>query len=660
MASIELATGAPGRAVIEVSEAQTGSPGVALRAALAALEADDRSLADDRLEAVAGRYAVVADYADLLRLRLRVVSGAFEETIALGAAWRHADSPLESERYELMGTAHAALGDSEAARSVWARAADATDDGARLAALHLKLAESFEADGDVDAAAESYLKVWTAHPLRPESERAAAALDAIAKRRGADPRTGTHHRNRGDTLYLRRRNEAALAAYERALASKTLSAPEVRRARRQRAQTLFRLRRYTDAVAAFERLPASVENRIDRARAVARAGDPVRGARELEAIAREARGRRAARALYLAGLLWDGEGETDRARALFEEVVRSASGTSYANAALWSFGWAAFRAGRIDEAKASFERLLEHDADGIAALRTRYWLARTQERAGVGGAAESFAAIAREFPFSYYGWRARLRVEAVSASEPAAAIPLGPVTLGPADMARPRILLEAGLETEARRELDRLHPRAESLGDRLALSNLYANSGDFHRSQRLIVDEYAESLARGPIPSQLELWWHAWPAPFGDGMRRATSNGAMIEPELVYALMREESGYRPAVVSIAGARGLLQIMPETGERLAADVALAEFTADDLFLPDVNLRLGSHYLSTLLERFDGQKSAAIASYNAGPVAVSRWLDPALEDDEWVESIPYDQTRTYVKRVLRSLYAYRVLY
>jgi soluble lytic murein transglycosylase len=124
--------------------------------------------------------------------------------------------------------------------------------------------------------------------------------------------------------------------------------------------------------------------------------------------------------------------------------------------------------------------------------------------------------------------------------------------------------------------------------------------------------------------------------------------------------MREESAYRPTVVSVVGARGLLQIMPETGERLAQELALADFDPDDLFEPAVNIRLGSHYLRTLLIRFDGQLSAAIASYNAGPNAVVRWIDPELDDDEWVEAIPYDQTRAYVKRVLRSLYAYRVLY
>jgi soluble lytic murein transglycosylase len=659
-ASIELAPDDAAIGRIDVTGAQQGRPGAALRAALAASEAGDRSLADDRLEALAARYPVIADYADLFRLRLRVDSGATEDAIAFGAAWRHADSPLEADRYELLGTAHAALGNAEEARAAWARAAETTDDGALLAALQLKLAESFEAGGDLDAAAASYLEIWTAHPLQPESERAAAALDAIAEQRGAELRTGVHHRKRGDGLYRQHRNEAALAAYERALAFKTLSASETRRAQRQRAQTLFRLRRYREAVPAFGKLRATDENQIDRARAVARANDAARGARDLEAIGRMARGRPAARALYLAALLWEGEGETERARALYDTVVRSASGTSYANAALWRLGWAAFREDRIDEAKAAFGRLLESDGDAISSLRSRYWLARAQERAGDAQAAQAFSDMAREFPFSYYGWRARLRVDSVWRTAPVPAIPDGVSALAADELARPRILLEAGLEAEARRELDRLYPRADGLGDRLALSNLYATNSDFHRAQRLIVEAYAESLARGPVPDQLDLWWHAWPAPFAEGMRRATSDGDFIEPGLIYALMREESGYRPGVVSIAGARGLLQIMPETGERLARDVALADFTADDLFVPDVNMRLGSHYLRELLERFDGQKSAAIASYNAGPLAVSRWLDPSLEDDEWVESIPYEQTRSYVKRVLRSLHVYRVLY
>ena len=138
---------------------------------------------------------------------------------------------------------------------------------------------------------------------------------------------------------------------------------------------------------------------------------------------------------------------------------------------------------------------------------------------------------------------------------------------------------------------------------------------------------------------------------------------AVIDPALVWAIMREESGYRPWITSSAGARGLLQIMPETAERLARRNGFRDFQPEDLYTPEVNIALGSAYLNELARRFPNRISAAIGSYNAGPRAVSDWLrgDRAeLEDDAWVEEIPYQQTRTYVKRVLRSLVVYRAFY
>jgi len=661
-AAVEITLDGPEFDVLRVESRERGNPGAALGTAVAAWRAENWELARDLLQGVSGRYPVVADHADLLLLRIALEVGDAAKTAELASAWDHADPSLGAEVSEILGNARATLGDSTAARNAWQAAIAGDPLGANHARLHLKLADSFAADGDFAAALKSFLEVWTGHPTSPQAEPANAALDRIAAERGSDPRTATHYRRRADVFFRRHDNEAALADYERALAMGMLGKSETRRASRQRAQTLFRLRRYPEAVEAYGALRPAPEYLTERARAIARAGDPVAGARELEVIARNSKGRVSARALFLAGLLWDGEGKSERARSLFERVIRTAAGTSYANVALWNFGWSAYREGRIDEARRSFERLLSHDAKGVSALRARYWLARTREAQGDLAAEAAFAELAREFPLSYYGWRARLRVDdrALPRRKSDRAIDLGSESLGPEAMARPRILLEAGLEAEGRRELDHLYPQAESLADRLALSNLYANSGDFNRSQRLIVEEFSTSLARGPIPEQLEMWWYAWPAPYGEDMRRATGDGDWIEPGLVYALMREESGYRPTVVSAVGARGLLQIMPETGERLAQDVAMSDFDPDDLFEPAVNIRLGSHYLRNLLIRFDGQLSAAIASYNAGPTAVSRWIDPELDDDEWVESIPYDQTRAYVKRVLRSLYAYRVLY
>jgi soluble lytic murein transglycosylase len=363
----------------------------------------------------------------------------------------------------------------------------------------------------------------------------------------------------------------------------------------------------------------------------------------------------------LAALLREGEGEIERAHELYAAVLRQSPRSSYADAARWRLGWSAFRDGRNQEAIGYFEALEATEKDPVAALRPRYWRIRAGEQLGEADIDARYAALAREFPLSYYGWRARERAGEDSAARSLAKLRRGRAALIQKQLARPRILLEAGLEEQARLELNQLFRRARGLDDRLALAQLYANAGDFHHPQRLMVDAYTESLARGPVPDQLDLWWHAWPMPFDEEMRGATLDGVKIEPQLVYAVMREESGYRPEVVSVSGARGLLQLMPETAERVARDAQVGGFSVEDLFLPRVNIQLGSDYLTSLLRRFDGRASAAIGSYNAGPRVVAQWIaDGPTEDDAWVEEIPYDQTRSYVKRVLRSLHAYRVLY
>jgi len=392
------------------------------------------------------------------------------------------------------------------------------------------------------------------------------------------------------------------------------------------------------------------------------------GIRRLEEIAARKGDPSAAPAHLLAALLLEDAREPDRARqhylALLRGWPRSAEGVE----AVWRLGWEAYRQGRYHTAMGYFARLEPLEPDEISRLRARYWRARAAEKDGQAElAATEFERIALEYPLSYYGWRASARVRGTAAggAPPPApraspAIPRGQAVLTPAQLARPRILLEAGLTPEALGELDALFDRARGLEDRLALAALYADAGEWNRPQRLVVDAYSETLARSPDADSLDLWWYSWPAPFAEEVSGATA-GRRVAPELVYAIMREESGYRPRVLSVSGARGLLQLMPETAEQVARGAALPAVAADDLFVPQVNIALGSAYLDELLGRFDGRASAAIGSYNAGPHRVAAWLDDAtLDDDEWVEAIPYDQTRAYVKRVLRSLHAYHVLY
>ncbi len=634
------------------------SPGRALRAAVDAMQRGDDEDAEVLLRALARDHPVIADYADWLRLRLLVQSGRTEEAIALAAVWPHEDSPLRADVYTDLGRAYAALGREEDARSAWQIARRSATDESRLAALQMAIAESLRRSGDLRAAGEGFVYVWSHYPLSPEEEGASRALDEIEPALGEVLRTPHQARRRGDAFFRARRNEAALRSYDHALATRRLSASDASRARRKRAETLFRLRRYSEAASAFAALPQDDEVRVYHARSVVRSGDVLGGAALLAKIGRRSRSQ-GARATLLAGILYDDEGETAHARELYLRVTRMGS-SAHASSALWSLGWAAYREGKDEDALGYFEQLESRGADALSRLRARYWRARTAERAGRPDAAQRFTELAREFPFSYYGWRARSRAGTDAGERAAPAVEPGVSVLPPRALARPRILLEAGMRSEALEELNRLFVRARGLEDRLALAQMYEEAGNYSRPQRLMLDPYREALARGPDPRWIEMWWYAWPAPWAEEVEQATG-GAGAEPALVWAVMREESGYRPAVVSVSGARGLLQLMPETAERLARELSLGPVSADDLFRPLVNIRLGSHYLANLLRRFHGRASAAIGSYNAGPEAVARWTEGStLEDDEWVEAIPYDQTRQYVKRVLASLHVYRVLH
>jgi soluble lytic murein transglycosylase len=368
------------------------------------------------------------------------------------------------------------------------------------------------------------------------------------------------------------------------------------------------------------------------------------------------------RARFLAALLLDGRGYDERATEHFRAVARSKASASMGDAAAWRLGWGAYRRGQYAAAIAHFDRLIRRkQGDAIGQLRPRYWRARALQRRGDPSAEGEFTRIAREFPLTYYGWRARERAHDDGRRIQAPKIAVGQGRLSPTQLERPRILLEAGLDEAARNEVSRLGRQARGLDERLELARLATDAGDYNRAQRLVVDPYTEVLARGPIPRHEELWWYAWPSAYQTLVDEATADPDSVNSELVYSIMREESGYRAKIVSPVGARGLLQIMTPTGERLARDSGLPSFVADDLFVPRTNIGLGSFYLTELTSRFSGRLAPAIASYNAGPEAVAEWALPSLEDDdEWVESIPYDQTRSYVRRVLRSLHAYRLLY
>ncbi|QQR81202.1 MAG: transglycosylase SLT domain-containing protein [Deltaproteobacteria bacterium] len=135
-----------------------------------------------------------------------------------------------------------------------------------------------------------------------------------------------------------------------------------------------------------------------------------------------------------------------------------------------------------------------------------------------------------------------------------------------------------------------------------------------------------------------------------------------IDPFLVYAIMRQESRYRPSIVSPVGAIGLLQIMPYTGRKLSKEAGWSVFTPSWLRDPLTNIELSVFYLKKLDNLFAGKWYATVASYNAGEFAVSQWLKQrhGLSEEEFIEEIPYGETRDYVKKIYTNWKAYQTIY
>ena len=135
-----------------------------------------------------------------------------------------------------------------------------------------------------------------------------------------------------------------------------------------------------------------------------------------------------------------------------------------------------------------------------------------------------------------------------------------------------------------------------------------------------------------------------------------------LDPMLIFALMRQESTYHPTIVSPAGAVGMMQIMPGTGAKVAALSGMGSYSNDRLREPDVNIALGIWYLGRLMDRFDGQYPMAVGSYNGGPHNIGRWLRSkhGIGMEEFVDEIPFNETRDYVKKVVRNYASYLAIY
>ncbi len=188
----------------------------------------------------------------------------------------------------------------------------------------------------------------------------------------------------------------------------------------------------------------------------------------------------------------------------------------------------------------------------------------------------------------------------------------------------------------------------------------YHQMGELRRAITLMRRAYPQHLTAGGEQLPAEILQVIFPLTYWESIRKQSALRG-LDPYLIAALIAQESTFDPQIRSVANAWGLMQIVPATGRRLARSLGIRRFTTATLTNPEINIRMGTLHFSQLVEQYGGTYYA-LASYNAGGSRVVRWKAeaPGLDEEEFIDNIPFPETQNYVKRILGTAEDYRMLY
>lgn len=401
-------------------------------------------------------------------------------------------------------------------------------------------------------------------------------------------------------------------------------------------RSLFRQKRYTEAADAY----TEAEDLYSAARSLYRCGNEERFVKALDGL-RKMRDKRAAALILAHASDKRRDGETVEALKLFESVRYKYPRKSAE--AVWLIGWTHYMNRNYNEAIKAFGDLYGVFDD----TRSLYWMARATEKTGR-KAAHLYTKLREADDF--YGTLARSRSGAVKTSFDGTLAPISRKdTVFMPEIERADLLYAVGLKKEAISEIRLLASRAEDPHAVAALAYRLHDLGEYNRAISLLW-RIPVKMRPQEVLYPTAYWLHV----------KAAAGEYGLDPYLLLSVMREESRFNREAYSVAGAMGLMQLMPSTAKRLAKALNMKITGTDDIYDVRVNLKLGSFYLSRLIKEF-GSHFPALAAYNAGESNVRRWLKRGRYEsfDEFVEDIPYPETKKYIKRIMTTHYRYSLL-
>ena len=563
--------------------------------------------------------------------------------------------------------------------------------------LELILGRAYAAAGDSAKAVAVLRHLYFTLPLSPEAAAAQSELQKLASTPGISPPTFSERKTRADLLARGRRFQDAADAYRDLLnGAPPEDKPVIQLAL---AENLYRsgqnreARRLLDEVAPTS--PELAAQRLYDIGEMQRAADDEDGFLKTVDQIRQAAPTSVwlQQALLSAGNIYLLRKDYDKAIDYYRELEQRFPNGPRAPYSHWKVAWLSLRQGRLADAKAGFEQQIARYPNSTEVPAALYWRARLAEEDGDAAmAAAHYQKVSERFRNYYYGSLARdrvskLRLPAVSehADSPGggasdadgdpphyALLEHLPAISGfpaikddapPEDnlrLEKARLLENGGLLDFAVRELKAAadDPNASWLPAEIA--RMYQDAGRYDAAvealKRAVPNYFALDLATLP-----RSYWEAlFPKPYWPDLKKFSSaNG--LDPYLVASLIRQESEFNPGAVSAKNALGLMQLLPKVGRGVARQVRLRHYSTPQLFNPSINMQLGTRYFRSMVDQFGGFEYA-LAAYNAGDDRVKDWQSAGKYRDvqEFVESIPFTETREYVQAIMRNANVYKQLY
>jgi len=554
------------------------------------------------------------------------------------------------------------------------------------------LGQAKEGLGQWGEALQAFQELWLKYPLHPLAKKAKTRWESLAKEKNLTeekiPPEALFRRSL--QFYQSQLPEAALREMQRIEGFPPPTYPAQYSGERwidelyfYRGMCFFRLKQYAKAVEAFDLIVAN--SRTDEmaekslfwmTRALFRLGRKGEALNTLALLqASYPQGALIDQAFYLKARIFEDQEDRPQAISLYRELAEKFPQSSLRYSALWQSGWLLFRSQDFPGAIQVWDGLLALHPMPPWEEKVLYWKGKALQQLGKNQDADgNFQRLRQSFPASYYNRfvsaAGRPSMAGKRNSGPLKDQPLPSLLTSPAppqemrnvNLEKGRLLARLGLLSAAVGELEAAEEGIVAEEMRLEISRLYREVGEYHRSAILVRKKMSpRPLAGSPSEKQKALYLLAYPLGYPSWINQYAQKGN-LDPAFLTAVILEESRFDPQAVSPAGARGLMQVLPATADQIVQRVKVKAYSETLLFDPEVNLRLGSWYLSRLMEEFRGKEIGALAAYNAGPHVVREWLakNPSAPEDEFVENIPYAETRNYVIRVLGSAQVYRMLY